>query len=468
MMQKKEATIAVACIIAIALAVRAYFLFDFHELWWDSAVYVAMAKYLFSLGHSGFWEPIRPVVWPIMLGFAWAANLDVLLYGKVLQIVLSAGVLYLTYKVSAIVFDRTTGVFAAAIFSASSIFLYSVFHLYTEIPALFFIMLSVYLLVRGKVFLSGVFLAVAVLTKFTMLIFAPALLVVFDVRTWLSSFRSSTILFLGFFAGLSPFLAANLIAYRSALFPFVHAHKVILDVVGCNVLWYKPWYHYFQLFWQENPLYLVIPFSLVFLVDKYRPKRLIVASCFLFPFFYFLILHCKDYRYMLTFLPFAAMLVACFISAQLSKLPKWVLYLFLFTIIALSMPRAILYYQDHEPVSASYVREGYYHFLGENISGEVWVSNPAISVYSDERLFPLYYPVFSEYHVINFYQYLYFGEDRISHVFLDTCGGGIICHPNDIVCKKGLRDILQLLHDHYELVYNETEADCRYLVFRSS
>ena len=87
-------------ILIIALIARLILFFDYHPIWWDSAVYIGMGKYIFSLGNQGLWEPLRPIIWPIILGFFWKIKLDPLFFGRLLNVFLSLGAVYLTYIIS--------------------------------------------------------------------------------------------------------------------------------------------------------------------------------------------------------------------------------------------------------------------------------------------------------------------------------------------------------------------------------
>jgi hypothetical protein len=54
-------------ILVFAFLIRLIFLIKNPMLWWDSTVYLGMAKYIFSSGKIGLWEYFRPLLWPIIL-----------------------------------------------------------------------------------------------------------------------------------------------------------------------------------------------------------------------------------------------------------------------------------------------------------------------------------------------------------------------------------------------------------------
>jgi len=93
--------------------IKVYSLFVAHDIWWDSSVYVGMGKYIYSSGEVGSWESSRPLVWPLILGFFWEIGLDPVLFGKLLVIVFSLGVLLLTYLIALHIFNRKVAIISS-------------------------------------------------------------------------------------------------------------------------------------------------------------------------------------------------------------------------------------------------------------------------------------------------------------------------------------------------------------------
>ena len=76
-------------ILLFTLLAHLFFFFDFHEIWWDSGVYIGMGKFLLSLGKIGLWEHIRPVFWPFILGGFWKLfPNNFILISRILELVL--------------------------------------------------------------------------------------------------------------------------------------------------------------------------------------------------------------------------------------------------------------------------------------------------------------------------------------------------------------------------------------------
>jgi 4-amino-4-deoxy-L-arabinose transferase-like glycosyltransferase len=460
----KKNHIPIVVILGLALIVRIYYFFDYHEVWWDSAVYIGMGKYIFSLGQAGLWEHIRPVLWPVVLGVAWFMKLDVLITGRIVQLLLSLGIIYLVYDSTRSLFSERAAIVAAAVFSFSSVFFFMGYHLYTEIPSIFFLLLSIFFIFRNRIFWSGMILGLSVLTKFTMLVFVPAFLLYFLFsRDW---FRRMVYLGLGSSAVLVPFMAFNKLMYDSFILPFTEAHDIILRVVGCNYLYYKPWYYYLQALLQENYLYLLVPLGIVMSLKAMSRERFFLLMCLVVPLVYFSQLHCRDYRYLVTFLPFLAIYSGFSIDVLAKRLRKrWFLTL-VFCILIVSAWIGIGFYKENTVQPESVVSREYFSFLeGKNISKEVWVSNPIVGIYTDERIHTLYYPVFDQHLALRFYEYVQNNHEEIGYVFLDSCGGGIICPPDDTVCVQRLSQLIGLLKERLMLVYYKEHEGCTYYLF---
>src|SRR3989338_3307182 len=107
-------------IFLLFFAIKASSLFVHNDIWWDSSVYAGMGKYIYSFGESGLWEPSRPIMWPMILGFFWKTGLDYVFFGELLAIALSSGILALTYLIACRLFDKKTAIVAALFLSLSN------------------------------------------------------------------------------------------------------------------------------------------------------------------------------------------------------------------------------------------------------------------------------------------------------------------------------------------------------------
>ncbi|MEM4263661.1 MAG: glycosyltransferase family 39 protein [Candidatus Woesearchaeota archaeon] len=451
-------------IILLALVLHLVFLPGFHELWWDSGVYVGMGKYIFSAGQSGLWEHIRPPILPFMLGSLWFLGLDILFFGELLQLLLSLGAIFIFYQIVQHYFDEKTATISAILFAFSSIFFYLSFHLYSEVPTIFFILLSIYLFAIRRLYLAGFFMAIACLTKFPAGIF----IVVLGIALFLNKdIKGILKLVIGFIIPMLPVLILYQVFYGNALLPFLEARRTILNVLGCNVLRYKPWWHYFQMIFVENYLHIFALLGLAVYFANFKKSRLLPLLALFVPLIYFSQMHCRDYRYLTVFIPFVCLFSGLGISWLARKSSK--LYdIILVLVIGISVFNCALFFIGNEVTSYDDASIGYFKYLqGKIVRGEVWSANPVISFFTDAKINKIYYPIYDTGVSKTFNTYLIESIGNIEYVFLDNCGGGIICPPGDLECEKETNFTIKFLETTFEKVYDAKKEKCWYVIFRN-
>jgi hypothetical protein len=341
------------------------------------------------------------------------------------------------------------------------------FHLYTEIPAIFFVLAGLYSYLKEKQFLAGLFIGFAFIAKFPAAIFLIALLalLLFSKDTKRISLFCS-----GFAIVAVPFLIINRIAYGNFLLPIIDAKKAIGQVLGCNYLWHKPWHWYFSfIFLKENFLHLFSIAGLYYFIKnftrKINIKKTAVFLFLLLPFIYFLQLNCRDYRYLIIIAPFLAVFTADGIKRQIKQ--KQYFMPVLFVVLVLSAVTGIGFYHDNR-VPYNDMQQNYFEFLKDKeVEGEVWSANPIIAIYSDEKINKIYYPIFNVERGWYFYQYLKESPEKVEYVLLDSCGGGIICHHDDSNCTKNLDYVYSYLNKNFDMAYNQSRGKCIYRIYRN-
>lgn len=467
---KRNTILLFAILFFLAFSVRLFFFFDWHEVWWDSGVYLGMGKYLFSVGDSGLWEHIRPVGMPVVLGFLWFVGLDSFFFGRIFEFAISLGSIILVFLISRKVFDSKTAIISSVVVAFSPVFFFLGVHLYNEIPAVFFGLLGVYALLYNRFFLAGVFFGFASTMKFPAGgFFAGALL-------WLVVYeRKKTFQFAaGFLASLLPVFAINKIFSGSFLAPFFEGSSVITKVLGCNVLRKYEWWQYgYWLFFSESFLHVFSLFG--FVSRKWSREKLLVLFVMLVPLIYFVQLPCREYRYVVLFLPFFAMftssgtvrIISFFEFKSIKHRNKIFAFCFLLVLLYFIW-QGTLFYQGNEVRVVDSAAQGYFEFLKDKqVSGEVWTANPVVSAYTDAKLEKIYYPFYDEGVSASFVNYLLSNKKRVEFVFLDNCGGGIICHPEDAACKAQNQKMFDLLEKDFNKVYDAKNGDCYYKIYRS-
>jgi hypothetical protein len=259
--------------------------------------------------------------------------------------------------------------------------------------------------------------------------------------------------------------------YGNPLMPFIEARQAISQVLGCNVLRFKPWWQYFYWIYSESILHLFAFIGLIAYFSDFRRKNLLPLLCLVVPLLYFSQMHCRDYRYLALFIPFVALFSALgivYLFDLLKKVPKKYFIIVLLFVICFSVFKGVLFYVGNENTNTNPSAEVYFSYLQDkDISREVWTSNPVISFYTDAALNKIYYPVYDGEASTDFYNYLNKNADRIEYVLLDNCGGGIICGPDDPVCNEKNEQMQDFLDENFNKVYDETHGRCFYEIYKN-
>jgi 4-amino-4-deoxy-L-arabinose transferase-like glycosyltransferase len=466
-MKKQTFSKAFLIILCLTFVLRLAFAFGFHEIWWDSGVYIGMGKTIFSGGESGLYEHIRPPLVPLVLGSFWSLGLDPALFGRLFEIALMLGIVILTYLLAKEWFNEKIALLSSLIISISPIFFYLSFHQYTEIPSAFFALLALFLLVRKKYIWSGISVGLCFLSKFP----AGIMLVVIGLFLLIhKQWKEGLLVGLGFSLPVIPYFISNWIYFGSPIEPLLAAQDAINRALGCNVIRAQPWWQYFNwLIFSETKLHL---FSIVGgfdLIKNWNKKWTLFVLCLLVPFLYFLPLSCRDYRYLTLFLPFFAMLTSLgvvYLFEKITKKDKWfyVLVLVLFLWMAHT---TWLFYHANERAAYNPAEEQYFNY-DFAINKEIWTSNPIHAAYSDAKLHKLYYPIYDGELAGDFFDYLQKNPDKIGAVALDNCGGGIICPPNDAICEQRTQQALSYLDSTMNRTLDLQYGRCWYKIWTTS
>ncbi len=453
-------------LLLIAALARLLFFFDPHEVWWDSGVYVGMAKYLWSFGHAGLGEHIRPVLWPAVLGIAWVMKLNVIWFARVIEFLLALVSTALVFALGRKLFSERTALFSSIVWAFSAIVFSSGFHEYTELPAVTLVLAALVAFVHTRWFLAGLFVGLAFLTKFPAGIFLAVLgIAVLAQKRWKGALWLSA----GFTIPAAAYLLFNHMMYGTAFGPLLDARTSILSVLGCNVLRFKPWYQYVIWVFVDNWLNVFAVVGLAAVAARWKRQYVLPVLALIVPVAYLMQLHCREYRYALLFLPILALFTGngiAFISEWMEKRLKHARTALLLTVVLVSAFHGILFYHGNEIRVLDQNAEHYYRWLeGKEIPGEVWSSNPLVSVYTDQLVHPLYYPVYTEGTATDFNTYLASNKEKIGAVFLDNCGGGIICAPDDAGCAEQLQVLRKLLDADFTQSFSAQSGDCGYAVY---
>jgi len=435
-------------LISIFLLLQLLDLLRTHPPWWDAAVYIGMAKYMFSFGQLGLWEEFRPLIWPLMLGFFWKLGFNIFFIGYLLQILFTTGTIYLTYKISKKYMSWELALLAAFFVAFNATFFFFWTKLYTEIPAIFFSLLTVFLFIEKRFLL-----AVAFLTKFPQgIVFA----VLFFILIFNKKIKNSLNMAALFLITLLPFFIFNFIFYRNPIHTLISA-KEIIKHAGLWVF-QSPWYFYIINSLKENIFFLFAVPGAILLFKKDKSNALLWISISLFVYFSNL-LH-KEMRFAILFIPFIAIFAAQGLSKYIKKRNAVFVFIILFVLFQfyIMLPK--------EPLDDWNRIKEFVTYPIEEKAGEILTSHPLINIYTNKVVRPIYYNgkllEFNE-DLMEFWKG-YIKKNEVGYVFFDTCEGGTLCNPDDPNCEKSKKEFIGFLKG-YKIVYNKKEGRCEYFIF---
>lgn len=432
-------------LLAISLLLRLFLLFQNHEVWWDASIYLGMGKSFYSDNQIGIWEPLRPLLWPLVLGFLWKIGLDPILMGNLLQIALSLGIIYLTYLIARHYRNQNEALIAASIIAFTPVLLNFNFRLYTEIPSVFWGLLSIYLFKKERFASSGFLTGLSFLTKFP-----SGILII--MQSLIVGFKKIKYLLAGFLIPIIPYFIYNYLRYKDALLPLKEG-KYIIKYAGIWIF-QQPLQFYILEFIHQNIFYA---FAIIGILLLFKKRAALIPLTGIAMLTYFSLEPHKEPRFMILFLPYFAMMAAYGISLFKIKYSALIIALISF---ALLIPNIEL-----EPKFSLAATEFHNFGFNSTINGKVLTSSPMIKLAEKTNVIPIYYMVFDK-NLSNYWKdYIWKNHESISYIFIDTCIGGTLCPPWDNDCERA-RDALfntsKALMPRHHYIH---ENNCEYHIF---
>lgn len=289
---------------------------------WDSSIYTAMGKHLFSLGRFGFWEVYRPPGVPVLLGLLWRTSLPVEAF-RIVSYGVSLGVLATTLRVGSRFWNRRSALVAAAILASSYTFVYFSANPLTGIAASGLLMATLLFASRGKHGTAGLAAGAAFVTRFPSAIVLPVLIAYYiwskypeaEPRELLESgLKTST----GFAAVSVPYLLSSKIFFGSFMEPFTTGFSVTA-AAGSS---YTFGLEYLLIMASNQPLFLLLVPGAVLALRSRKNEHMLVLLAFLAFYAFFTYFPLKIQRYTLLFLPLAALLSASAVESAISVLEE--------------------------------------------------------------------------------------------------------------------------------------------------
>ncbi|MDD5650710.1 MAG: glycosyltransferase family 39 protein [Candidatus Nanoarchaeia archaeon] len=137
-------------LISFAVIIRLYYFFKVgsQPIWWDEGDYLAVAKgFVLHWQGQEWWSHfsgIRPMFMPIIWAFFFLINSGELVMRFFTLLVPSVISVYLIYAIGIDLYNKKVGLISGLILSVYWVHLFYTFRLLTDVPALFFGLLSIY------------------------------------------------------------------------------------------------------------------------------------------------------------------------------------------------------------------------------------------------------------------------------------------------------------------------------------
>ncbi len=420
-------------------------------LLWDASVYIGIGKYIYSLGGSGLFEPARPPILPIMLGIGWKIGFNPFIFGLVLETIFGIGTIILCYKIAEQILGKKCALISSIILSFTPFFIYYNSTVLSGIPSTFFALLSIYLFIKNKNFLAGIFSSIAFLTRFPQgLVFIFLLLFSKNMKNFLK------ILF-GFILILAPYLIVNYILFGNPLHPFFEASLIIKN--AGLWLYKKRWYFYFVEILKNNPL-LFFSFVGLFTFPKEKRKYFMLICVTIAMFFYFSKLQHKEIRFAIVFLPYLSIFASTGVIKILEKINKKIFSFSTVGIVMLSL--VILFWNLNIEKGISNEELNFYSYFKDK-NERILTSNPVVALFSDAKLDLMYYPIFNFKKAKELQNYILKHKKKIKYILLDECYG-LVCEENDQKCKEERNKLQKLIEKYFKKIY-ENKRKCKQIIY---
>jgi len=454
-------------IVILFFVSKLFILLSENNVWWDSAVYVGMGKYIFSFGNSGLWEASRPLVWPLILGFflKLGANISFL---RTIELFFAAGSIYLTYLVARNIFNSKVALYSSLFLAFSPTFYFFSSKLLSGIPSLFFALFGIYLFLNKKYFLSGLLLGIAFMTRFLQIFVFIVLFLnlLFCLKRKKDMLRNLMKLSLGFSIVLIPYFILNFILYGNPLHPFI-LQNFLSNNTGS--IYHQPLWFYIINLLKENLLISISIIGLYYLIKNtfsyknYKKSSLLII--FLSFFIFYTAINHKEIRFMILLFPYLYIITAYSLNLIIEKinLKKSLYYSFLVMIFSIWFLQSFsqIYVLESDEIQQENKHTIFQNFFEKDNLGNIWISNPIFALFSDKKIDELiYYPTLNA----EKFNILKNKLNVADSILIDTCD--LVCEPKATSCNSEKIQFLKLIKNNLNTVYSEKVDGCERIIFR--
>lgn len=444
-------------LLSVSFILRLWYVIQPSPVWWDTAIYASMGKFFFSGGMLGFWETLRPPLFPIILGLAWKMGIDPIFFGKLLMVASSLGLIALIYSIGETI-KKNAGLAAAALTSFTFVFFSFTIVPLTDIPSAFTSLLAIWLVLRKKYFLGGLAATATFFLRFPLgLIFIPiGILAFIDEGTWRKKFIDALKISSSFIVSFGGYLILNNWLYGDPLLPI----KLGQISMQQSVYTPEPFFYYAIKLFFENPLLI---FALVFVgiliikrdLLKHQTVTATLISLFLIGGYLSSLAH-KELRYSIAFLPYIAILAGAGMAYVFEKIRLNKTYAILLIAAAVPVLSSIAMHYNYAPPQIASEYEKYYHFFDDKKDSIVITTSPQIGATTDIPILELF-DTFEE-------GVRTFSANRniIDYAAIDSCN--IRCEKEGADCSPSQRQLEAELKTAHP-IFDETAGECQLTIY---
>lgn len=332
-------------------------------LLWDENAYLGNARS--HIAQSNFTEDFRPPLLEWLIALVWLPA-ESILTAKILIILMTLGTVFFTHLILREHFPERKSFFVTLSFALSALIIFWGFRIYADVPALFFIVVSFYCLLKkeklgenGKkasvlIALAGITSALAFLTRFTSALFPLAVGVYYIFK---KKYKDLAIFSVFFILALLPWLAYNQIHYQNPVWDFKEQYSGVEQWTH----WEPAIKHVKNLFMSVGLLAFLLPFGIFSLLRKKDNKKLVwliliyVAVSLVY---YFFFVKMKDIRYYIPFLPFLYLMAFDGFFWLESKINRQIIRKIAWVVITLNVAALFLSTSVYIAKSSAYERNG--------------------------------------------------------------------------------------------------------------
>lgn len=412
----------------------------------DEGVYISMANYFISFGEYGYFEPIRPLLLSFILSPFQLMDIDPLLSGRIVSVLLVIACIPIIYW-SSESFKKGSGIIASLIFMTSTNVL--LFSGYVLVDAISYVLafFSLALAMKRKYILSGIIFGIAFLFKFPIIIILPILGICILMNEKKKFIFPSIYLFCTALLVSSPYFIFNYFHYSNLpimdrlLDPLTSASSLVQNE---TYLYETPSIAKYLLNFAVFELIIVLGIAFFIYYSLKRKKIdsinkdyliLYALSCILFVSYFSFALTRYDQRYILSIIPFGAVIASVGFMAFIKHHGKKYSYLVIALILAQGLIATAIF-------SFGNVKDDeYMHDLLQSHEGKIVTNDGFALIYIKDKASLMPGQNLGD----TFSRFMLDNESSLLVLSID----GYPCHPKLIGCQKEIDGkISRIIHNN--------------------